>query len=220
MTEPHPNSLWIGLTGGIGSGKSTVTKLLAAYGATIADADLIAREIVANPETLAEIKSTFGDTVINIDSSGTETLNRAALAQIVFNDSDKLTQLNQITHPKITETALGILKTVATGKIGVYDAAILLDHGRPRHLDLIIVVTAPTSERIQRLVTYRGMNAADAKARIANQITDQQRAQYADYLIENDTNLEDLTTKVQQLWHVIQQHPKLHGHYQTEPSVD
>ncbi|WP_040312801.1 dephospho-CoA kinase [Gleimia coleocanis] len=210
--------LWVGLTGGIGSGKSTVTKLLAQYGATIADADLIARAIVSRPTVLTDIAQIFGTDVVIKTATGKPTLNRAKLASIVFNDPQQLAKLNALTHPRIAQTALEILKTVEPGKVGVYDAAILLDYGRPTCLDIIVVVTAPTEVRIKRLVETRGMELKDAKARIANQITDQQRAQHADYIIDNSSDLTALTASVQQLWHAIQQHPKLQDHSQMEPS--
>lgn len=215
LTTPPTDKLWLGLTGGIGAGKSTVTKLLAQFGAHIVDADVIAREVVRDLQTLNELVACFGTHILN--DSQPATLNRAALAEIVFNDPKKLAQLNAITHPKIQQTALRQLRNVPSGGVGIYDAAILLDNGKPSYLDAVIVVEAQPETRLERLTAQRGMSIADAKARIANQLSDSQRAQYADYNIENSGSLADLTAQVQQLWRVIQQHPKLQDQYQTAP---
>lgn len=212
---PSDNKLWLGLTGGIGAGKSTVTNMLAKMGAHIIDADLIAREIVTTPEMLEKLAQTFGKQIIT--NTQPPSLNRFALAEIVFTDKLKLAELNALTHPEIQNIALEKLKEIPSGEVGIYDAAILLDDGKPSYLDGIIVVEANLQTRLNRLTQQRGMSVEDAKARVANQLSDSQRAQYADYTIDNSGSLEQLTAQVQQLWRVIQQHPKLQGQYRKEP---
>ncbi|MCS4484300.1 dephospho-CoA kinase [Gleimia sp. 6138-11-ORH1] len=208
MQDKAPaDKVWVGLTGGIGAGKSTVSQMLAKAGAHIVDADVLARYVATHQPVLEELAEHFGPKILT--DTTPPLLMRSTLADIVFHDDEKLEELNQIMHPKIAEAALEELNKVPAGEVGVYDAAILVDEGRPSYLDLVVVVVADELTRIERLVNDRQMTIADAKARVANQITDEQRALHADYVIDNSGSLSELKQQVQQLWEAIQQHPKL-----------
>lgn len=180
-------ALLLGLTGGIGSGKSAVTSVFERCGCTVADADAIARDIV-EPGTpaLREIHVRFGSQVI--EDGG---LNRAELARIVFADPQALADLNAITHPRIRASAAQILASTPPGGVGVYDAAVLLEAGMASMVDGIIVVTAPTRQRLLRLVE-RGMTKDQALDRMDNQMSDTERLSRADIHIDNSGSLVDL----------------------------
>lgn len=181
-------ALWLGLSGGIGSGKSAVTKVWQDMGATIADADIIAREIVApGTEGLSEIIDRFGP-----DIAPDGVLDRAGLAAIVFSDEDVLADLNAITHPRIRARATEILESAPVGSIAIYDAAILIEAKMMHTVDAIAIVVADLQERVARLVTNRGMSEVDARNRIANQMSDDERRQHASIVLENHGTLADL----------------------------
>lgn len=182
-------SLILGLTGGIGAGKSTISQVLAKCGCVIADGDTIAREIV-EPGTpaLKEIHVRFGSTVITDGA-----LNRAELARIVFSDPQGLSDLNAITHPRIRARAAQILASTPPGGIGIYDAAVLLEAGMAAMVDGIIVVTAPLQHRLARLIE-RGMTQEQATERMAHQMTDSERLSHSDIHIDNSGTINDLRT--------------------------
>lgn len=188
----------VALTGGIGSGKSTVARMLAERGAVVVDADAIAREIV-EPGTAAlrEICEAFGDDVIDDDGR----LRRARLAQIVFADSDALSRLNAITHPRIAERSAELIASAPADAVVVYDMPLLVEQG-PAALqgwDAVVVVDAPDEVRIERLAA-RGIDAADARRRIDAQASRAERIAVADYLVDNGSDLGTLAGHVDGLW--------------------
>ena len=188
----------VGLTGGIGSGKSTVSALLAERGAIVVDADAIARAIVEPGEpALSEIAEAFGAEVIGPDGA----LDRARLAALVFGDPDALERLNAITHPRIAQRSAEMIAQAPTDAIVVYDMPLLVEQG-PDALtgwDHIAVVDCPDDVRLGRLVA-RGMDADDARRRMASQATREERIAVADTVIDNSRDLASLTGQVDSLW--------------------
>ena len=187
----------IGLTGGIGSGKSTVSSLLSERGAVIIDADAIARELQApGAPLLQKLADQFGEKIIN--ESGA--LDRVALAGIVFSDAEALKSLNKIVHPAIAaEMDRRMKEQRETNNVVVLDIPLLAENPR-KGLCGIIVVDVPVDVAVHRLVTYRNMDEADARARIAKQATREDRAKIADRVIDNSGDLESLTPQVDQVW--------------------
>ena len=192
--------LRVGLTGGIGSGKSEVSRRLAAHGAVIIDADVAAREVVA-PGTpgLARIAGAFGPGVLRPDGA----LDRGRLAAIVFADPAELAKLNAITHPLIAEWSQAAERAAvdAAGDeaILVHDTALLAESGRPADYDLVIVVDVPPQLQVERLVS-RGMTPGQARARMAAQASREQRLAVADLVIDNSGSLDDLDRRVAEVW--------------------
>jgi dephospho-CoA kinase len=194
--------LLVGLTGGIASGKSTVSAMLAERGAEIIDADHIAREVVM-PGTPAwcKIREHFGPGVLFADGS----IDRQALADIVFGDPAKLALLNEITHPAIFQRIADRLEA-ARGRddaIVVLDAALLIETGLAQRVDVLLVTHAPGEVQVQRL-SELGMSPDHARARIATQLSAEQRLAKADIAIENNGSLEDLGKRVDELWGELQ----------------
>ena len=187
----------VGLTGGIGSGKSTVSRLLARRGAVIIDADAIVHELQAPGapmlDTLAE---RFGRDVIRNDGS----LDRAKLAEIAFADADAVTALNDIVHPAVrAEMAARVAAHAGTNEIVVLDVP-LVTGKRPDGTSALVVVDTPVETAIERLVAQRGMNEADARARLGNQISREQRLEMADRVIDNAGDLAALEQQVDDVW--------------------
>ena len=192
----------LGLTGNIGSGKSTVARLLAARGVPVVDADQIAREVV-QPGRPAhrEIAERFPG-VIGSDGA----LDRKALAALVFNDSREREALNQITHPRIAEEVSARLGALASAgrPLAVYEAALIVENGLHRGLDGLIVVTAPEEAQIARLKARDGMSEAEARARIAAQLPAADKLRHATYVIDNQGSEADLAAQVDRLLEKLQ----------------
>lgn len=193
--------LRVGLTGGIGSGKSEVSRRLAALGAVVIDADKAARDVVA-PGTpgLTRIVDAFGDGVLLPDGS----LDRPRLGEIVFGDDAARAKLNKIVHPLVHDHMRETEhRAIADGtEVIVHDIPLLAEGGRDRSsgFDLIIVVDAPPLAQEERLVTLRGMAAEQAAARMAAQASREQRLAIADIVIDNSGTLADLDTRVREVW--------------------
>lgn len=188
----------IGLTGGIGSGKSTVSSRLAELGAFIVDADLVAREIVEPGQpALAELAEAF-DGVLNPNG----TLNRAELARQAFATPEATKKLNAITHPRIRARTEELFKQgrESGAEVLVYDMPLLIENGEVNKVDHVLVVDAPDELRIERLVQHRGLDEDDARRRIAAQIDRETRLGAADTVLDNSGSLEDLLTQVDGYW--------------------
>jgi dephospho-CoA kinase len=188
--------LRIGLTGGIGSGKSTVSALLAARGAVIVDADRIAREVV-EPGTpgLARVAETFGEQVLAADGS----LDRAALAAVVFADPEARRQLDGIVHPLVRARASDLAAAAPPDAVVVNDVPLLVETGQASSYDLVLVVEADPETRVSRLVR-RGLTAEDARARMEAQASDGQRRAVADVVLDNSGTPEELAEQVDRFW--------------------
>ena len=190
-------TLHVGLTGGIGAGKSTVARLLAGHGAIVLDADLAARAVVEpGTEGLAEVVRAFGPGVLRADGS----LDRAALAAVVFADEERRTRLNAIVHPRVRAWMAERAAAAPEGSVVVQDIPLLVEGGLAPLFDFVIVVDADDDTRITRLVRDRGMAEQEARARIAAQAPRAQRNAAADRLIDNGGGPEDLEKAVAELW--------------------
>lgn len=188
--------LRIGLTGGIGSGKSTVSALLARRGALVVDADRIAREVL-EPGTpgLAAVVTEFGPDVVTADGS----LDRAALAAVVFSDDAARRRLDAIVHPLVRRRTAELVAAAPPDAVVVNDVPLLVETGQAGSYDLVLVVEADAGTRIARLVG-RGLTEADARARIAAQATDDQRRAVADVVLDNSGTPEQLAEQVEEFW--------------------
>lgn len=187
----------VGLTGGIGAGKSEVARLLAQRGAVVVDADALAREAVApgRPE-LAAVVAEFGDGVLAADG----TLDRAALARVVFGDPRRLAALEAIVHPYVARRSAELIAEAPPDAVVVYDVPLLVEKQLQGDFDLVVVVEAPEDERVRRLVAARGMAESDARARIVAQATAAERAAVADVVVHNHGSPEELRHEVDSLW--------------------
>ena len=189
--------LILGLTGGIGAGKSTVSAELARLGAEIIDADKIAREVVA-PGTpgLDMLAAEFGEEIIGADGR----LDRAALAERAFVSQERTAALNSITHPLIGERTVERFAQSPQDAIVVHDVPLLIEGGMEPGYHLVLVVDTPEELRLQRLVELRGLTEADARGRIAKQATDEQRHASADILLDNSGSESALLEQVRKVW--------------------
>ena len=189
----------VGLTGGIGSGKSAVSRLLAELGAVVIDADVVAREVVElGTPGLAEIVGAFGPGVLQADG----TLDRPALGARVFADRAQLARLNAIVHPRIGErTAALFAEAEARGaEVVVHDVALLVENGMVPSYDAVVVIAAEPATQLDRLVRLRGMSAQEAEQRIAAQAPLADKLAVATHVIRNDGPLEELAPQVERLW--------------------
>lgn len=194
----------VGLTGGIGSGKSTVARMLAKKGAPVIDADQIAREIVAPGQpALEELAKEFGTEILQPDG----TLNRAALAERAFATPEATARLNAITHPRIEQrTAQLFDEAQAQGyPFAVWDMPLLVDNGHHENMDFVIVVDVDPETRVRRLVKFRGLDEADARRRIAAQVPDHVRIAAADFVVDNNGDEQALTPQVDRLWKLLEE---------------
>ncbi|GJF22161.1 MULTISPECIES: dephospho-CoA kinase [Streptomyces] len=189
--------LTVGLTGGIGAGKSEVSRLLVECGAVLIDADRIAREVVA-PGTpgLAAVVEAFGEDVLAGDGS----LDRPKLGSIVFADPEKLAALNAIVHPLVGARSRELEQSAAEDAVVVHDVPLLTENGLASLYDVVVVVDADPATQLDRLVRLRGMSEQDARARMAAQATREQRREIADVVIDNDVPLEELRHRVREVW--------------------
>lgn len=190
-------TLLVGLSGGIGSGKSTVSAQLASLGAVVVDADAVAREVVApGTPSLAQIRERFGPGVIAEDG----TLDRPALGREVFGDEDARRDLEGITHPHIRRRSAELIAAAPQDAVVVHDIPLLVELGLAADYALTVLVDVPETERLRRLVELRGMDEAAARARIRAQAGDAERAAAADVLLDNSTSPQDLHGRVGELW--------------------
>jgi len=194
--------LRVGLTGGIGSGKSEVSRRLEEHGAVLIDADVAAREVVVlGSPGLAQIASAFGDGVLRPDGS----LNRERLSEIVFGDPGLRAKLNEIVHPLVREWMRAAERAAVhaagpPGPVIVHDVPLLAESRGKEGFDVVIVVDVPPELQVERLVSLRGMAPDQARARMAAQASREQRLAVADVVIDNSGSLEDLDRRVAEVW--------------------
>ena len=194
----------VGLTGGIGSGKSAVSALLRSYGAAVVDADQVAREVVAvGTPGLAAVVDAFGADVLREDGS----LDRPALGRRVFGQPEELARLNGILHPLIARRTaeLWAQAEAAGAAVLVHDIALLVENGLADRYDTVVVVAARPETQLDRLVRLRGMSEQDARARIAAQVPLEDKLAVATHVISNDGPLEELAPQVERVWRVVQE---------------
>lgn len=188
---------WVGLTGGIGSGKSAVAARLAELGAVVIDSDRLAREVVApGTDGLAEVVARFGPQVLAADGA----LDRPALGKVVFGDEAARRDLESIIHPRVRARAAELAMAAPPDAVVVNDVPLLIEAGLADQYELVVVVFADEATRLARLVRDRGMTEAEARARIAAQATDEQRRAVADVSIVNDGTLDELRAAVDDVW--------------------
>ncbi|MEJ3655322.1 dephospho-CoA kinase [Actinomycetes bacterium KLBMP 9759] len=189
--------LRVGLTGGIGSGKSTVARRLVELGALLVDSDVLAREVVAvGTDGLAEIAATFGERVLGPDGA----LDRPALAAVAFADSESRQRLNAIIHPRVRQRSEELIAAAPADAVVLQDIPLLVENRMAPLFPIVLVVHAGEEERVRRLVEQRGMPEADARARIAAQAGDAERKAAADVWLENTTTPGELLATVEELW--------------------
>ncbi len=193
--------LLLGLTGGIGSGKSTVSSEFARRGAVVIDADLVVRELQSpGGAVLAAMVEHFGDTILAADG----TLNRQAVADVVFNDPDQLKALNAIVHPKVGEEIDGRIEAQReSDNVVILDVPLLVE-SKAYETEGIIVVDTDPEIAVERLVESRGFNADDARARMKLQATREERRAVAAFIVPNDGSQEELMTHIDKCWDWIQ----------------
>ncbi|WP_344587944.1 dephospho-CoA kinase [Actinomadura vinacea] len=189
--------LKVGLTGGIGSGKSEVSSRLRGHGAVVIDADRIAREVV-EPGTpgLAAVVAEFGEEVLLPDGG----LDRPKVGSIVFADPQRLTALNGIVHPLVGERTRELMEAAPGDAVVVFDVPLLAENGLGEMYDVVVVVDAPVETQLERLTSRRGMTEEDARSRIAAQASRADRRAIADRVIDNSGSLDDLKSQVDTLW--------------------
>jgi len=197
MEKDKPATLSVGLTGGIGSGKSEVLNRLKARGATVVDADLAARRVVEpGTDGYDAVVKEFGSEVVGPDGA----LDRPKLGAIVFADPERLAALNAIVHPRVGALMAEWADAAPEGGIVVYDIPLLVEGGADRGYAAVIVVDADEEVRYARLLANRGMSRADAAARMAAQASREDRLAAADYVIANNGSLEDLDQETDRVW--------------------
>lgn len=194
--------LTVGLTGGIGAGKSAVARLLASYGAVLVDSDVIAREVVEpGTEGLAAVVAEFGEQILTADGR----LDRPKLGAVVFTDDKRRSALNAIVHPLVGRRAAELQQAAGPDDIVVHDVPLLTENGLAPLYDLVIVVDADPATQLDRLIRLRGMTEDEARARIAAQATRERRLAVADLVIGNDGPLEELEPRVRAVWEQLRE---------------
>jgi dephospho-CoA kinase len=192
----------VGLTGGIGSGKSTVSELFASYGALVVDSDRISREVV-EPGTpgLAAVVAEFGEEVLRPDG----TLDRPKLGAIVFGDQARLQALNAIVHPLVGRRSAELEAQAGPDDVVIHDVPLLAENGLAQLYDVVAVVDVAPQTQLHRLVQLRGMEADEARSRMAVQATREQRLAVADLVIDNDGPLDALEPQVRTVWEKLRE---------------
>jgi dephospho-CoA kinase len=194
--------LRVGLTGGIGSGKSTVGTLLAEHGALVIDSDALAREVVAAGSAgLAAIVDAFGPEVL----TAAGVLDRAAMGRRVFADPAARARLEAVIHPLVRRRAAEI-EAAATDCVVVHDIPLLVETGQAGSFDVVVVVDAPVEVQVERLTRERGMTAEEARSRIAAQASRDERLAVADLVVANDSTPAQLSQAVDRLWTQLSRH--------------
>jgi dephospho-CoA kinase len=198
----------VGLTGGIASGKTEVAAELSRLGATVMDADEVARRVTSpGTDAYKALIERFGNGIL--DDGGR--VDRTALSRIVFEDASKRQLLNSITHPEIFKTIIKDVNSLADAlgpgdiPVVVIDAALIVDIGVSGFFDIVVLVTADDGVRLSRLLEKRGMTEKEARARIASQVPDSERRKNSGIVIENDGSIEQLRSKVREAWEEIGQ---------------
>ncbi|MBC5805342.1 MAG: dephospho-CoA kinase [Candidatus Eremiobacter antarcticus] len=187
----------VGLTGGIGSGKSTVAAMLAERGACVVDTDAVAREVVAPPSPVLEsIRAAFGDGIMAADG----TLDRAALARLVFSDEKKLAQLNRLTHPAILKRALATIAMLPKDALVIVVVPLLYESNFERNCHSVIAVTASEDTRRRRLHERDGLTDSDIQARMRAQLDASEYERRGAFILPNDGDREELRLAVDQVW--------------------
>ena len=194
--------LVLGLTGNIGCGKSSVSTIFMENNIKVVDADIVARQIFDDKNLLNEVFSTFGKSIKNQDGS----LNRRALGNIVFNDDEKLILLNNLTHPKIKQKILSKVEEYKNQgeKIVVIDAALLIEDDYIPYIQKLILITCRKEIQINRIIARDNCTKEEAISRINSQMSQEEKAKFADYIIDNSNSFEELQKKVLELISVLQ----------------
>lgn len=186
----------VGLTGGIASGKSSVSRILAELGAVVIDADQLARDVVARGTPgLARVVEAFGPQVLTPEGD----LDRPAVGRLVFADEEARRTLEGIVHPLVFERYAALEEGAPAGALVVHDIPLLAESGRAKGFDAVIVVDAPREVQVERMLRDRGMSTEDAEARIAAQATREQRLALATHVIDNTGSLEELRARVEEV---------------------
>lgn len=187
----------VGLTGGIASGKSTVSAMLAELGAVVIDADALAREVVERGTPgLRAVVAEFGDTLLTAEGD----LDRPAMGRLVFGDEDARRRLEAIVHPLVFERIVALEEGAGPDDVVVHDIPLLAESGRADTFDAVLVVDVPPAVQIERMVRDRGWTREDSEARMAAQATREERLAIATHVIDNTGTLEDLRARVEQVW--------------------
>ena len=187
----------VGLTGGVASGKSTVSAILAELGAVVVDADLLAREVVARgTDGLAAVVDAFGPAVLTAEGD----LDRPAMGALVFGDPDQRRRLEAIIHPRVRARAAEIEAAAPPGSVVVHDIPLLVETGQAASFDAVVVVDAPSALQVERMTGSRSMSEADARARIAAQAAREERLAAATHVVSNAGTLEELRARVEEVY--------------------
>jgi dephospho-CoA kinase len=193
--------LRVGLTGGIGSGKSTVASMLKERGATVIDADAIARKVVEPGQpALAALVAEFGDEILREDG----TLNRGELARVAFHDPEATARLNGIMHPAIKAETARLIDLAGPDAIVIHDMPLLVETGQHELVDRVVVVDVPEATQLERAVGLRGLTRDDVERRMAAQVSRQDRLAFADVVIDNSGSIDETVRQVDALWEDLQ----------------
>lgn len=187
----------VGLTGGVASGKSTVSAILDELGAVVIDADVLAREVVApGTDGLREVVEAFGRDVLTEDGE----LDRPAMGAIVFADADKRRVLEAIIHPRVRERGAEIEAGASPDDVVVHDIPLLAETGQAAGFDAVLVVDVPAATQVERMTELRGMTAEDAEARVAAQASREERLAIATHVVDNTGTMDDLRRRVTEVY--------------------